>query len=378
MDRPIHLAVFIDDLIVGGTQNWLAHLAAALAPRGFEIRVYSLRARADPQILRRLEPHARVAIVGESRLWRIEGLAHLARELRGWPADVLQTALPTANWIGRALGKWCAVPVVLSSIRGRNLDKPVWQRWLERATARWAQAVVFNDREAIPFAMRREGVRREQAIHVPNGVAPGTTAKTRAETRAELRTPEAAPVIGTVGRLHAAKNQMELLRAFASVRARHPAAVLWLVGEGDLRPALEAEVRRLGLAEAVRMPGTREDVPDLLAAMDVFALPSRWEGMPNALMEAMSAGLPVVATAVDGIRDLVVDGESGWLVAPGDVPALAEAMARALADPAWAARMGRAARERMETHFPLGRMAEAYEKAYRDLLRRSGGRERRP
>ncbi len=370
MDRPIHLAIFIDDLIVGGTQNWLVHLAAALAKRGFEIRAYAMRNRVHARILGRLAPHAKVEIVGESRLWRIEGLVHLARELRGWPADVLQTLLPTSDWLGRTIGRWTRVPVVLSSIRGRNAGKPFWQRALDRATARWAQAVIFNNRDAIPFAIRHEGVTQEQVLYIPNGVtAPEpSTAAARARVRAELQTPESAPVVGTVARLHAAKNQLDLLRAFAVVRPRRPDAVLWLIGEGDRRAALEKEAFRLGLSDAVRLPGVRDDVDDVLSAMDVFALPSRWEGMPNALMEAMAAARPVIASDLDGIRELVVDGATGWLVPPGDVPALAAAILRGLEDPAMAARMGQAARERMKERFSLEQMAAAYEQVYRGCL----------
>ncbi|MGD9781049.1 MAG: glycosyltransferase [Kiritimatiellia bacterium] len=373
MDRPIHLALFIDDLIVGGTQNWLVHLATALAQRGFDLRLYAMRARTHPAILRRLESCAAVEVIGESRLWRIEGLVHLARELRAWPADVLQTLLPTSDWLGRTLGRWTGVPAVLSSIRGRNVGKPFWQRGLDRATARWAQAIIFNNRDAIPFAIRHEGVQPHQALYIPNGVAVREPSTARARVRAELQTPDSAPVIGTVARLHAAKNQMDLLRAFAVVRQRHSAAVLWLVGEGDRRAALQKESRRLGIVDAVRMPGVREDVDDVLAAMDLFALPSRWEGMPNALMEAMAAARPVIAADLDGIRELVSDGETGWRVPPGDVSALAAALLHALDDSALAARMGQAARRRMQERFSLERMVAAYEAVYRERLARAGG-----
>ena len=378
MDRPIHLAVFIDDLIVGGTQSWLVHLAAALSRRGFVLRVYGMRTAAHPLILRRLEPHAAVEIIGEPRLWRLAGLAHLAQELRAWPADILQTLLPTSDWLGRSLGRWTRVPVVLSSIRGRNADKPFWQRCLDRATARWAQAVIFNNREAIPFAIRHEGVRARQALYIPNGVAVGELSGRGDAVRAELRTPPTTPVIGTVARLHAAKNQMDLLHAFALVRQRHPDAVLWLIGEGDQRAALMAAARRRGLADAVRMPGIREDIGDVLAALDLFVLPSRWEGMPNALLEAMAAARPAIASDLDGVRELILDDETGWRVPPGDVSALANAILRGLADPQRAARMGQAARKRVQEHCSLERMADAYEAVYRDHLERSGGRRKRP
>lgn len=372
MDRPIHLAFFIDDLIVGGTQRWLAHLCAQLARRGFALRVYGLRAAAHPLTLRRLAPYAAVETVGEPRLWRLTGLAHLARELRAWPADLLQTLLPTSDWLGRALGRWARVPVVLSSIRTRNAGKPRWQLRLDRATARWAQAVIFNNRAGIAFALRHEGVRPHQVVHIPNGVAVGELSAAGARVRAELRTPAGAPVIGTVARLCAAKNLSALLRAFAAARRRHPAAVLWLIGEGDRRAALAAEARALDVADAVRLPGIREDVDDVLAALDLFVLPSLREGMPNALLEAMAAARPVIASDLDGVREIVRDGETGWRVPPGDVPALTDALLRGLGDPATAARLGRAAREWVRAHASLEDMADAYEGVYRAHLARAG------
>ncbi len=105
MPRPVHLAFFIADLIVGGTQNWLVHLTTALSQRGFAIRVYGMRSQFDSSIVRQLEAVAHVEIIGESRLWRLSGLAHLARELREGPMDILQTLLPTSDWLGRTLGR---------------------------------------------------------------------------------------------------------------------------------------------------------------------------------------------------------------------------------------------------------------------------------
>jgi glycosyltransferase involved in cell wall biosynthesis len=362
---PIRLAFFIDDLGIGGTQTWLTLLVRALASRGFDMRVYVMRAIWHPENLRRLQPHADVEIIGEARLRAGLGLVRLARALTTWRADVVQTALPTSDMIGRTLGRLVGVPAIFSSIRGRNVDKPAWQRWLDRRTAGWAQAVVFNDRDAIPFAMRHEGIRSRQVVYIPNGVAVTAPRRPAREIRDELRTAAEATVIGTVARLGAPKSQEDLLRAFAVVRRRHPAAVLWLIGDGERRSALEQEARRLEIAAHVRMPGARDDVRDILESIDLFALPSRWEGMPNALMEAMAAGRPAVASDIDGIRELIRHGETGWRVPPGDVDVLARTMLDILADRERAAQVGRTARAHVERHFSLDRMAYAYETLYR-------------
>lgn len=365
MRGPINLGIFVDDLGIGGTQNWLTLLVPALAARGFAVRIYSMRAISHPEILDRLAPHARIEIIGESRLWAGTGLFRLANELRSWPAHVVQTALPTSDMIGRSLARLCGVPAIFSTIRGRNVDKPNWQKWLDRRTAHLARAIVFNDREAVPFAIRHEGVRADQVVYIPNGVAITTAHRPAGEVRAELLTPPDATVIATVARLHPSKGQHHLLQAFRRVRERIPEAVLWLVGDGECRPALERDTRRLDIADAVRFAGMRRDVRDILDAIDLFALPSLWEGMPNALMEAMAAGQPVVASDIDAIRELVIDGETGWMVKPGDADDLAQTLISSLSDRRRAADIGLAGMCHVRQHFSLDGMADAYAALYR-------------
>lgn len=361
MHSRINLAFFIDDLGIGGTQTWLILLAGALASRGFNIRVFCMRAIWDAENLRQLGAHAEVEVIGEARLRVGIGLFHLARALRTWPAHVVQTALPTSDMIGRTLARLARVPAIFSSVRGRDVDKPEWQRWLDRRTAQWARAVVFNNRDGVPFAMRHEGIREHQVVFIPNGVAIVPARRAVRDVRQELQTGTAGPVVGTIARLHASKDQESLLQAFAALRHHHPTAVLWIIGEGERRILLEQEARRLGIADCVRMPGVRHDVRDILEAIDLFVLPSRWEGMPNALMEAMAAGRPAIASAIDGICELMTDGETGWLIPPGDIEALARTMSEVLTDLDRAARVGRAAAEHIQEHFSIERMADAYE-----------------
>ena len=356
--------------VSAGTQNWLTLLVPALAARGFAVRVYSMRAISHPEILERLAPHARTEIIGESRLWTGTGLVQLARELRSWPAHIVQTALPTSDMIGRTLGRLAGVPAIFSSIRGRNVDKSNWQKWLDRRTAHLAEAIVFNDHDAVPFAMRHEGVRADQVVYIPNGVPITHARRPPSEIRAELHTPTEATVIATVARLHPSKGQEYLLQAFRLVRRRFPGTVLWLIGDGECRAALEGLARQLEIAEAVRFAGTRRDVRDILDAIDLFALPSLWEGMPNALMEAMAAGRPVIASDTDAIRELVIDRKTGWMVKPADAEGLARTMIEILGDRHQAAEIGRAGMLYVQRHFSLDRMADAYTALYRAGLER--------
>ena len=180
-------------------------------------------------------------------------------------------------------------------------------------------------------------------------------------------------VVGTVGRLQDVKNQAGLVDAFAALKAMLPAqpqARLVIVGDGPLRAQLEAKVVQAGLADAVTLTGARNDIADLMRGFSVFALSSIAEGTPVTLLEAMACALPVVSTAVGGIPELVQDGVTGTLVPPGDVAALASALARYAADPGLAARHGAAGRERIENHYSVSAMVQAYVALY-DGLRKT-------
>ena len=182
-------------------------------------------------------------------------------------------------------------------------------------------------------------------------------------------------LLGTVGRMQTVKAQPLLVQAFAQALRERPALVertrLVLVGDGPLRAECEALVREAGIAPLVWLAGERSDVPDVMRGLDCFVLPSLAEGISNTILEAMASGLPVLATRVGGNAELLADGETGEIVSPGDVAALASAIGRWAADPARAAAAGQAGRRRVERQFSLGAMVAAYEGVYRRVL---GGR----
>jgi glycosyltransferase involved in cell wall biosynthesis len=159
-----------------------------------------------------------------------------------------------------------------------------------------------------------------------------------------------------------------LIEAFRQLRCSGRPGRLWLVGDGPLRRDLETAVRDAGLAESVDFLGPRSDVPALLRRMDVVVLPSLWEGLPNAMIEAMAAARCTVATAVDGTPEVVLGGETGLLVPPRDPQAIEKAMARLLDDEPLRRRMGAAGRLRVEKRFRMERMVEETESVYRELI----------
>lgn len=183
-------------------------------------------------------------------------------------------------------------------------------------------------------------------------------------------------LIGTIGRLQAVKDQLNLVRAFALFGQRAPLLAervrLVIVGDGPLRPAVEAEIARAGITDRVWLAGERHDVPEMLRGLDVFVLPSRAEGISNAILEAMACGLPVIATAVGGNPELVVPGVTGALVPADDSAALADALVRYAADEAMARAQGRAARRLAENEYSIDGMVGRYAALYDSLLSAAG------
>jgi len=214
------------------------------------------------------------------------------------------------------------------------------------------------------------GVPRARVTVIPNGVDVERFAA--AEADASVRRENGTPVVGSVGCLAARKDYPTLLAALALLDGRGRSFRAVIVGEGKERVALERQVEQLGLAERVRFLGERPDVERLLPGMDVFVLSSREEGIPNALLEAMAAARPAVATAVGGTPEVMQDGQTGWLVPPRDPAALARALETVLADPAEAARRGAAAQRYARERLSIQSMVERHQGFYERAAGRSG------
>jgi glycosyltransferase involved in cell wall biosynthesis len=244
------------------------------------------------------------------------------------------------------------------------------RRFICRVLGRFTDVSLAVSQGVRDYLLAQVGLDPAKVRVVPNGVdvAALDAARPGPLVRRELRLPEDAPVIGLVGRLdHWGKGHKELFTAMARIRERHPVQAL-IVGGGRR----EAEVRQLagslGLADAVHFLGQRQDVPDLLNAMDVFVLPSYSEGVSLALLEAMAAGRPVIATAVGGLPEVVKDGVTGLLIPPRDADALAAALERLLCDPVWARRLGADARDHVREHYSLERLGREINEIYATLV----------
>lgn len=286
-------------------------------------------------------------------------LARLVRLIRRERVSLVHTHSSVDAWLGGMAARLCRVPVVRTrhvSIAIRRGPNPVY---------RWLADRVITSGEAIRRMVMEVGVPPERVVAIPAGVnLEAFPFGVRApETARELGL--GSPVIGSVAMFRGSKGHPELLRAFAMVRAKRPGASLLLVGDGIRRAWVQQLARDAKLSDAVVFTGFRPDVPALLGTMDCFVLAStRTEGVPQALLQAFASGVPVVATRIGGIPEVVKDGETGLLVASESPPALAAAIERVLDDPEAAARRARAARALVEERFShtsaIGRLLHLY------------------
>ncbi|HKA13973.1 MAG TPA: glycosyltransferase [Myxococcota bacterium] len=270
-----------------------------------------------------------------------------------------------ANWLGGAGARFAGVPALSTRRMDRRVSRGLRTRWLYGNLLRRAAAIS----PAVARRLRDGGVPPERIRVIWSAVDPAALAPSapRAALRDRLGAAPDTPCMLVAAHLVHRKG-VDVLLAAAAALAQRSRYALWIAGDGPERAALEASAARLGIGERVHFLGHRADVPDLLEACDVFALPSRHEGLGVAALEAMARARPVVASAVGGLAEIVVPEETGLLVPPGDAAALAGALERLLAEPAFAMRLGAAGAKRVSEHFRADQMVSAYELLYREIL----------
>jgi glycosyltransferase involved in cell wall biosynthesis len=316
----------------------------------------------------------------------------LVRLMRRERFSVVHTHCSKAGFIARIAARIAHVPVVVHTFhlfaahdglsRRRRLAYLALDRSVRRLAHRYLAVAPRVAWEAVEQRLAPPG----QAQVVPSAVQlEGIPTGPDPQVRAELGIPDGARIVGTVGRIVAQKAPLDFVRMAARVRAQRPDTEFVMVGDATLESAsLEAETRaeaeRLGVP--IRFTGFRSDAPRLAASFDVYVVPSRYEGLGRAVTEAMASGRPIVATAVNGVPDVVEPGATGLLARPGDPASLATSVVWLLDHPEEARRMGRQARETVRRHFGQSDMCGALDRVYRDLLglpdRNAGARVEEP
>ncbi len=382
--RSLHI-LQVMECTIGGTRRHFREIAMGLALRGHRITVICSAER-DPAFRDDMAwmDRSGVRVVELPMVRRIapctdlKQFFRLYRFLRQNRFDILHTHSSKAGVLGRLAGLAAGYRNLVHTphtfafaFRGhfgflrRNLFLGM-ERVLGRHTVRMIDVSLSEREEAVRYGL----IADDRLSVVENGIDPWPYrwAEPPDPDQRLFKDSGGSPRLGTVGLLNAAKGHHVLLHAFSDLAGDFPKARLAIVGEGELRSPLESLLKELGLEGRAFLAGYREDVPSLLKEMDCFVLPSLWEAMPYVLLEAMAAGVPVVATDVNGSRDIVRHGETGLLVPPDDPQALAAALAELLWNPARAESMARAALRRVFKEYSIEKMLDRVEGVYRDVL----------
>lgn len=290
--------------------------------------------------------------------------------LKGEQVDLIHAHEFDANVQGAAVAAYLGIPLV-ATVHGKHY---FWEKLRRRLAYRWVSrhaTMVAVSEDLKRFIVQNVGIDSARIPVLYNGVdvpLPPDPADIEA-CRREMNLPESDRVIGVVGNLYPVKGHQYLIDAIPAVLGKYPNTSFLFAGRGHLESDLKQQVNRLGLDKQVHFLGLRQDIPRILALLDVFVLPSLSEGLSMAILEAMMAGRPVIATRVGGNPEIVLDGETGFLVPSKDSHALAESLITLLKDRHLANQFGEKGKRRAEDQFSLQTMVNAYQSLYDECLR---------
>jgi len=381
MTGRIRILYLIGSLERGGTEGQLADLVLRLPRDRFEPAICCLNGtgpHADRVVAAgvavedlRFGGFQHFLTIGSEH--PVAGVARLLRAIRRARPDILHAQLFWAYMLGPIAARVAGVRHVIAGRRSllefrKAIPAPL--RLVDRVCSRRLTDLFIANSEAVrQETIRVERIPAEKILVIHNGLDLSRfDGRSKAGERTRLGLPGDAPIVAVVANLIHYKGHRWFLEAWADIVRRIPNAVALLAGDGPLRPTLEDTTRRLGLDRSVRFLGRCQDVEGVLAAADVLVHPSLEEGFSNAILEAMGASRPVIATRVGGNPEAVEDGVTGLLVPSRDSPALARATLDLLGDPVRASALGAAGRRRVEQEFTLSRMVARYEQVYAEMV----------
>jgi sugar transferase (PEP-CTERM/EpsH1 system associated) len=370
----VKVAHAVLSLEVGGLESIVLDLVRESSRRGQGATVVCLD-RTGPLAEQVEVLGAQVVCVHKRPGVRLETFGRLKSLLHELRPDVVHTHQIGALFYAGPAARRAGVPLVVHTEHGKHYGDRRRTRWVGRLAGRHAARFLCVSEDIAAAAAANRIVPRGKIHVVPNGIDLDRFREPldKQRVRRSLGIPVDAPLIGTVGRLSEIKRQDLLIRAFQLVLSRVPDAHLLIVGDGPAMGELRELVAGLQIGARVHFAGYQPRPEAHLQAMDVFALSSRSEGMPLAVLEAWAAEVPVVATRVGGLPELIDDGGNGVLVDFGDEDALAGALCHLIADAEFSHRLGAAGRNRVESRFSLRRMADEYQRHYVELLGRVEG-----
>jgi glycosyltransferase involved in cell wall biosynthesis len=386
-DSKVKILRIIARLNIGGPAIHVVELATGLDTRRFQSLLVSGSENPDEgsmldyAVSRNVYPTVVPEMIAEFSLKPRDliALLKLYRLIRQERPHIVETHTAKAGFLGRLAARLAGVPVIIHTYHGHLLHgyyshvKNLALRRMERYLAYLTKCLIAVDHQVKRDLVAYNIAPAEKIVVIPYGLRlePFLACDGyRQEFRHELCVTERTKLVGIVGRIFPIKNHRLFLDAAALVAKQEPTVRFVIVGDGALRPEMEEHARRLGIADRVIFTGWRRDLPCIYTDLDVLAVTSINEGTPFSAIEAMAAGCPVVATRVGGLPDLIDDGETGYLVPPGDASAVARGILEVLRDPQKARRMGQEARTRVKDRFTVSRLIDDMERLYAALLER--------
>lgn len=374
--KQLHILYLIDEIKVkGGTEKHLFELATGMADAGFRVSVFSL---ADGEYAGEFNKNAKITYqcLNVTRIYDFKGLSvifHIARYIKQQRVDVLQSFHTASDLVGPLAARLSFRNTkVLSSRRDLGYTKSHRHVKMQRYINHFVDGILANSTAVKNSIIEKESFPTKRISIIFNGINLGTFLADRScrqRQRKAMGVDEQAILIGSVGNIRPVKGYDLLVEAAAIVCLGNPAVQFFHVGEGGMREQLEARCKELGIGDQFHFLGATKDVPCFLSALDIYVQPSRSEGLSNAILEAMAARLPVVATNVGGNPDLVENGITG-LLAPGeDISALAEQLLQLVGQPEMRNSLADQAYRHVHEKFHISCMFENYKKKYLEIFK---------
>ncbi|MCA1688488.1 MAG: glycosyltransferase family 4 protein [Actinobacteria bacterium] len=371
--RPVRLLLVVDSLEMGGAERQVVDLAVALRRKGYEVVVACSVAGSLWGVLEEADIPVRPLLDRlAKRRFSVAYAWRLRRLLRSARFDLVHAHIYASVVAATIATSGTGVPLVIT-----EHTEASWQTWRARWVSRWVyrrvERIIAVSTPIRRRLIERDGVHPDLITIVPNAVV--SASETRSDQPPELPAGlRERPLVGVVSRLQPEKGVANFLKAAARVAPRFPEAHFVIAGDGPLRQELVALAEDLDLGSRVHFLGFRSDASALMGSLDVVVVPSLTEGSPLVTLEAMAAGVPVVASAVGGVPDQVRHDKEGLLVSPGDTEAMADALLDLLRNPARARSLGEAGRQRAASEFSHAAMVRRIEDVYRDVLGRPATR----
>jgi glycosyltransferase involved in cell wall biosynthesis len=367
--KKVAVLIFTNSFRIGGSERQAVELAKRLDPSKFELIVACFQKDGPlsaelPCGLDKVHAFPLAGFFNWNAFRRAVDFIRLLRKMR---VQVVQCFDFYSNVFAIPLARLAGVPVILGSRRDEGVTlRTRAQRMVEGWCYRLATGVVANAEAIKAQLVKRDGLRPERAWVIHNGLDLDRFDQQGSVSRADHNGD--GVTVAVVANLRQEKGHMVFLDAAHRLAGLYPQARFRIVGDGPMWQRIEARVKELGLSERVEMTGATKDIPAFLQSIDIMVNPSHTEGFPNAVLEAMAASLPVVATDVGGTHELVGEGLTGYLVPPGDGAVMAERLARLCKDPDARLKMGEAGRRRMAERFTADLMAKRFETLYQTLV----------